>query len=103
MVLIATLSPGDGKIIGNHLDKIAHFLIFCLLATSILYKFKNSVRGLELLLWCVLFSLFTEVCQQFIPGRTMEFYDGVADTLGIISGYYLYKNHEKKAVHLEKV
>ena len=42
-------------------------------------------------LWATIFGLITEVIQQFIPGRNREFYDGLADTLGIVSGFYLYQ------------
>ena len=34
IVLVATLMPGNGKIAGNYLDKVAHFLIFAFLVTE---------------------------------------------------------------------
>ncbi len=91
-VLIATLMPGNGKIAGNYLDKIVHFLLFAFLAYQALKAVIDKKYYPDLLLGCILLGLLTEIVQQFIPGRNMDIYDGVADTLGVISAYYFYKN-----------
>lgn len=38
--------------------------------------------------------MIAEVAQQFIPGRDMDIYDGIADTIGVIVGYYFYKKFQ---------
>ena len=91
LVLIATLMPGDGKIAGNYLDKVAHFLLFAFLTINILYKYENSFKLIDYLLFCVLLGFATEFAQQFIPGRGLDFYDAVADTLGIVVAFFVYK------------
>ncbi len=45
---------GDGKIAENHLDKVAHFLLFAFLAINILYKYENSSELIDYLLFSVL-------------------------------------------------
>ena len=92
LVLIATLMPGDGKIAGNHLDKVAHLLLFSFLTMNILYKYENSSKLIDYLLFCVLLGFATEFAQQFIPGRGLDFYDALADTVGIVVAYLVYKN-----------
>jgi len=96
VVLIATLTPGNGKIVGNYLDKVVHFLMFAFLAYQSLKAVIDKKRIPYILLACISLGLLTEVLQQFIPGRNMDMYDGIADTLGIIVAYYLYKSKSVK-------
>lgn len=95
IVLVVTLSPGNGEIAGNYLDKLLHFVVFFFLAINILFKYYSDKRLIEILLWTVVSGLLTEVIQQFIPGRNMDIYDGIADVFGIIAAYYLYSKKEK--------
>ena len=95
IILIVTLTPGDGKIAGNYLDKVVHFAVFLLLAINIAYKFEKSTKLIDVLFAAIFFGLLTEVAQQFIPGRNMDIYDGIADTLGVILGYYIYRKNSK--------
>lgn len=96
VVLITTLTPGNGKIAGNYLDKVAHFLMFTFLAYQSLRAVINTKNIPDILLGCILLGLLTEVLQQFIPGRNIEIYDGIADTLGVASAYYFYKRKSVK-------
>ncbi len=90
IIIVVTLSPGNGKIAGNYLDKVAHFGIFFILSINVCYKFQKDKPLTTALLWAILFGLLTEVLQQFIPGRNMDMYDGIADTLGVVIGFYIY-------------
>lgn len=91
LILIVTLTPGNGKILGNYLDKVVHFVVFFFLSINICFKFQKNEKLIEVMFWGILFGLLTEVIQQFIPGRNMDHYDGIADSLGIIIGYYIYR------------
>jgi len=96
IVLIVTLTPGDGKIVGMYLDKIVHFLIFFFLSINILYKY-NGTRVLSFYLFlAVLMGLGTEFFQQYIPGRNMDIIDAIADILGIVGAYLFYLLKPKK-------
>ncbi len=96
IILIATLTPGKdiAKVEIHNLDKIVHFSIFFFLSVNICYKYVNHKRLTEILVWSILFGLLTEVAQQYVPGRDMSLFDGIADCLGIIIGYYAYKNFQ---------
>lgn len=96
IVLIATLTPGNGKIAGDYFDKVAHFIIFFFLSINICYKYQKNEKLIEAIFWGIILGFTTEVIQQFIPGRNMDIYDGIADTLGIISGYYFYRSKNLK-------
>ena len=75
-------------------DKIAHFLIFGLVATSILRtpKFKDlSLRSLLITaLITSAYGAFDEVRQSLTPGRSVEFADWLADTFGAFAAVTAY-------------
>ena len=75
-------------------DKIAHFLIFGLVATSILRTPKFKDLSLRSLLITVLitsaYGAFDEVRQSLTPGRSVEFADWLADTFGAFAAVTAY-------------
>lgn len=76
-------------------DKLAHFLVFGLLATSILRTPKLRACQLhQLILAAVLasgYGAFDEFRQSLTPGRTVELADWIADTAGAIVAVIVYK------------
>lgn len=100
IILVVTMTPGNGKFAGNYLDKIGHFIVFFFLAINICFSFKRTDKFIAILFWGILFGFLTEFIQQFIPGRNMDIYDAFADTLGIVIGYFTY---EKSKGKLDKV
>ena len=94
-VLCFTGSPSlpevDQFIFGIPLDKIAHFLMFAPFPVLAYYAFErlggktdHNVRfALLTFLTGELFALLTETVQHFLPTRSMELSDFLADTIGI--------------------
>ena len=80
------------------MDKVAHFLIFCQLSLAICYTYPNTKKRISALFWAVLLGVLTEFIQQYVPGRNMEMYDGVADTFGVIVGYYCWLVYVSKQI-----
>lgn len=73
------------------IDKVAHFAIFGLLATLVARAgFAESQMGWAVLI-VSLFGLTDEWHQSFTPGRSVEVYDWIADTLGAITAVALYR------------
>ncbi|MGC6456702.1 MAG: VanZ family protein [Coraliomargaritaceae bacterium] len=75
-------------------DKLAHFLLFGLLATLILRnpeflqaRWKGALTALALV---TLFGAFDEYRQSLTPGRMVEFNDWLADTLGALTAVLAY-------------
>lgn len=65
-------------------DKLAHFSIFGLLATLVARNGFVPGRAWLPIVAVSVFGLTDELHQSFTPGRSMEFDDWVADTLGAI-------------------
>ena len=75
-------------------DKLAHFLVYGLIATAILRtpKLNNlSLRSL-LIAACITsaYGAFDELRQSLTPGRSVELADWFADTLGAIVAVSVY-------------
>ena len=77
-----------------HIDKIAHILVFGLVATSILRtpEFKDlSLRSLlTAALITSMYGAFDEFRQSLTPTRSVEFTDWLADTFGAFAAVTLY-------------
>lgn len=75
-------------------DKLAHFLVFGLVATSILRTPKLcNLRAPSLLIAIALTSAYggcDEFRQSLTPGRSVEFADWIADTTGAIVAAIIY-------------
>jgi VanZ family protein len=97
VILILILTPSYGEFSINYIDKIVHFGLFLILTINACYKYRTYEKKIEAVIWIIFFGLVTEVIQQFIPGRDMDIYDGLADTLGVIFGYYFYKKNRSKS------
>ena len=74
-------------------DKIAHFLVFGLLATSLLRIPRLSQRKAGWLIAALLapaYGIFDELHQMRTPGRSVELADAIADACGafLASGLY---------------
>ena len=78
-----------------HLDKLIHFTIFFLLGFFFRVRFpKASLLYYFLIL--VSYALLTEILQDTMNwGRSLEFLDAVADTLGLSLAYYIYNRYVK--------
>ena len=75
-------------------DKLAHFFVFGLLATSVIripFFHKKTWRGILLtILFVSLYGIIDEFRQMFTEGRSVERNDWVADTCGAIVASVLY-------------
>ncbi len=95
-------------------DKILHLLIFIILVLLLARGFLKQYHYQKLryygtsiaLIFGILFGLFTEVMQRYIfIGRHASIYDFIANTLGCILGFLLFKmlfrNFNRKTGNLE--
>ncbi|MDP4694611.1 MAG: VanZ family protein [Opitutales bacterium] len=77
-------------------DKIAHFLVFGLLATSILRTPQLINRGWKGALIAILltsaYGASDELHQALTPERSVELADWIADTAGAIVAVWVYQN-----------
>jgi VanZ family protein len=85
-ILTLTSIPNPDLPLGHHLDKVGHFFlygVFGLLAMRAALQLEGAGRAaLRVLLIVALFGAADEWHQQFIPGRSKDPADWLADTLG---------------------
>ena len=82
------------------IDKILHFAGYALLGALFLRAFKTTPikQNLKLVLilsvlLSALFGISDEIHQSFVPFRTADPMDVLADILGSIAGVYLYQTN----------
>ncbi len=88
----ATSVPGSAlpDFLHHDMDKIAHAIIYGLLAASYLYGFgpfrqKFPYRvSLATGFICSIYGLTEEWYQQFVPGRVADHFDFQADIIGVL-------------------
>lgn len=90
LILIAVLLPGSAvPDVGNFgLDKIVHFLLFFAWAVALRFDFASLNKILVFVIGIV-FSCLTEVLQLFTEDRSFDFFDMLADAVGLATGLIL--------------
>lgn len=74
-----------------NMDKVVHISIFIALGFCYRMAFPQQKK---ILFWCIMatYSMLTEILQETMNlGRSFELMDFVADMLGIIIGYFVWK------------
>lgn len=106
IVLVLTLIPGPAiPDVGFsfRIDKIVHFFIFGgqMVLTSYSLDKQASIKGtparpiLIAAVFCVGAGVFIEFLQRFVPGRSFSLLDMVANTIGVVIGYYVFRYLKK--------
>jgi VanZ family protein len=90
VVIAGTLAPGDDipEILSEH-DKWVHFGSYVLLGFLPLAAGLTPRRALALAFVPIPLGFLLEIGQNFAPGRSPEFADGLADTAGVAVGVVL--------------
>lgn len=79
--------------------KLAHFTEYLILGTLVINMFtKNNAKKTYLLsiLLCIIYAISDEIHQIFIPGRACQIKDILIDSVGSITGIYLFKLLKKR-------
>lgn len=95
-------------------DKLFHFLAFTVYGIFVSLSAINwPLRWLERVNWAVwaaavgiVYGLLDEIHQYYVPGRQMDLWDWVADSLGVISGILIFKyfsRHKRVAALLNSL
>ncbi|MDL1914317.1 MAG: VanZ family protein [Bergeyella sp.] len=94
LLLREPTSMGFCPVLFKGWDKAAHFVTFALLGIFFLFSFPGMKRFYY---FCILISyaFFTEILQDETDnGRSLEFLDVVADSLGVTSAYFVHSKME---------
>lgn len=79
--------------------KLAHFTEYLILGTLVINMFtKNNAKKTYLLsiLLCIIYAISDEIHQIFVPGRACQLKDILIDSVGSITGIYLFKLLKKR-------
>ena len=74
--------------------KLAHFTEYLILGLLVANMFtKNNINNLYLIsiILCIIYATSDEIHQLFVPGRACQLRDILIDSIGFITGVYLYK------------
>lgn len=74
--------------------KLAHFTEYLILGLLVANMFtKNNINNLYLIsiILCIIYATSDEIHQLFVPGRACQLRDILIDSIGSITGVYLYK------------
>ena len=86
------------------IDKLAHACAYGCLAGAFLYGLQPYTHSsnrpfiaVVVVLFCIIWGIGDEFHQSFIPGRSVSFWDVVADGAGalLVVGYWLLKTTSK--------
>jgi len=80
-------APGENITLN---DKLAHFTEYFILSAALAHGIIRAGRSRGILiptvLICIAFGAIDELHQSFVPGRTMELLDLLADSVGAVCG-----------------
>lgn len=84
-----------------HVDKVIHAGTYFIMATFALRAFRHftnsqTVLILSSLIFCSLYGFSDEWHQSFVPGRTSDINDWIADTTGAVLFLGLYCMYQSK-------
>lgn len=74
--------------------KLAHFTEYLILGLLVANMFtKNNINNLYLIsiILCIIYATSDEIHQLFVAGRACQLRDILIDSIGSITGVYLYK------------
>ena len=77
------------------LDKVVHFILFfiqSILITNTIYEYSdrnNRIILIASIIFLLLFGLIIEIQQIYLPYRTFEIMDLIANFLGVLSGSFV--------------
>jgi VanZ family protein len=76
-----------------HFDKLVHFVFFFMF--FLLWKIsRSSSSNSSIIILClaIVYGFSLEFYQMyFVAGRSFDSWDGIADTIGAVSGFFVYK------------
>ena len=89
ITLLSLLPPKSDFELGKS-DKLNHFLAYAILSLNfgfISTKNRSYFVGIPFL---IAYGILIEFFQGFVPGRDPSFYDALANSVGVFSGFFIF-------------
>jgi VanZ family protein len=87
--VLSLLPPKSGLELGKS-DKLNHFLAYAILSLNfgfISTKIRSYFIGIPIL---IAYGILIEFFQGLVPGRDPSFYDALANSAGVFSGFFIF-------------
>lgn len=103
-IIANILNINNIELLNLIIRKLAHFTEYLILGVLVINMFtKNNAKKYYLLsiLLCIIYAISDEIHQFIIPGRACQIKDILIDSIGSITGIYLYKliSKRKKSIN----
>lgn len=103
-IIANILNINNIELLNLIIRKLAHFTEYLILGVLVINMFtKNNAKKYYLLsiLLCIIYAISDEIHQLFVPGRACQIKDILIDSIGSITGIYLYKliSKRKKSIN----
>ncbi len=85
-IIILSFLPSNPTVAGS--DKLTHY--FAYLVWAVFYRYAFNAGYWNIFFSSILLGGFVEIVQYFLPYRSGEYGDLVADIFGSLSGMFLY-------------
>ena len=91
VITILSLLPPKSNLELGKSDKIYHFLAYAILSLNfgfISTKIRSYFIGIPVL---IAYGILMEFFQGLVPGRDLSFYDALANSAGVFSGFFIFR------------
>ena len=92
------IPTGNIELLTFIIRKLAHMFLYFMLTILTYNCFKqfNFKKKYLIILFCFLYAISDEIHQIFVPGRACQLKDILIDSVGSITGIYLFKLLKKR-------
>ena len=103
-IISSVLNINNIELLNLIIRKLAHYIEYLILGILVINMFiKNNIPKSYLIsiIFCVIYAISDEIHQFLIPGRACQIKDILIDSIGSITGIYLYKliSKRKKSIN----
>ena len=77
---------------------INHFISYIYLSMLGLYTYLNQQNFKEVLFFILVLSIILELLQYFIPNRSFEILDLLANIMGVAIGYFIIRFYKSRKI-----
>lgn len=103
-IISNVLNINNIELLNLIIRKLAHYIEYLILGILVINMFiKNNIPKSYLIsiIFCVIYAISDEIHQFLIPGRACQIKDILIDSIGSITGIYLYKliSKRKKSIN----
>ena len=103
-IISSVLNINNIELLNLIIRKLAHYIEYLILGILVINMFiKNNIPPSYLIsiIFCIIYAISDEIHQFLIPGRACQIKDILIDSIGSITGIYLYKliSKRKKSIN----